>query len=564
MKKTFATIIRRKITIYLLLILTMLVAAALSVVCSQIMVHVVDNLTDSIILDKLIVGLLIYLVVSVIQNMMGYFQTILITHLNEQVGIEIKEKIIDCLFDKPLSYFSEHKAGDLQQVLLGDVLKVTSFFTDTVLSITSNALMAIAIIIYLACLQWDLLLIVLALQPVTMIIQSFFGKKVYEISDAYRDAIGDAASFSQEIITNSIQYIALGLRSFCLGKYQLFQKDSAYKSIKCSGITKLSATSISCVSVIIFVLIFGFGGYKVSVGTMTIGMLIAFIQFSQNLLDPFLELFSIKIEYEQVKPSMQRIENVIASDTVRFGCICSGIEGNIEFQNVTFSYSESEPVLSNISVRFEKGKTYCIVGKSGSGKTTICNLILRLCHPQQGQILIDGIPIDKIEEKYFRKSITYTAQAPFVFNGSIKENICLDQEISKDHLYEAVNFSGLAEDLQKFPDHENHLTGDAGANLSVGQRQRIGLTRAYIRNSPIVIFDEPTASIGQEYTRWFITQLENYKQDRLVIIVSHDEEVAACCDIVYKLNNQGHLKRITTVEGFAEKCELSKMDPSES
>lgn len=548
MKKTFAQIIRRKIAVYLLLILIMLVAAALSVVCSQIMVYVVDNLTDSVIIDKLIVGLLIYFVVSVIQNMMGYFQTILITHLNEQVGIEVKEKIVDCLFDKPLSYFNEHKAGDLQQVLLGDVLKVTSFFTDTVLSITSNALMAIAIIIYLACLQWDLLLIVLALQPVTMIIQSFFGKKVYEISDAYRDAIGDAASFSQEIITNSIQYIALGLRRFCLGKYKIFQKDSAYKSIKSSGITKLSATSISCVSVIIFVLIFGFGGYKVSVGTMSIGMLIAFIQFSQNLLDPFLELFSIKIEYEQIKPSMQRIENVVDSDTVQLGCICSGIEGNIEFRNVTFSYSESEPVLSDISASFKKGKTYCIVGKSGSGKTTICNLILRLCHPQQGQILIDGIPINRFDEEYFRKSITYIAQVPFVFNGTIKENICLDQEISKDHLYEAVVFSGLAEDLQKFPDHESHLTGDGGANLSVGQRQRIGLTRAYIRNSPIVIFDEPTASIGQEYTKWFIAQLESYKQDRLVIIISHDEAVADCCDIVYGLNDQGSLKNITGIK----------------
>ena len=547
MKKTFAPIIRRKIAIYLLLIFIMLVAAAaLSVVCSQIMVYVVDNLTDSVIIDKLIVGLLIYLVVSVIQNIMGYFQTILITHLNEQVGIEIKKNIVDCLFDKPLSYFSEHKAGDLQQVLLSDVLKVTSFFTDTVLSITSNALMAIAIIAYLACLQWDLLLIVLALQPVTMIIQSFFGKKVYEVSDAYRDAIGDAASFSQEIITNSIQYIALGLRRFCLGKYQTFQKDSAYKSIKSAGITKLSATSISCVSVVIFVLIFGFGGYKVSVGTMTIGMLIAFIQFSQNLLDPFLELFSIKIEYEQIKPSMKRIEDIMDSDSVQFGCVCSGIEGNIELQNVTFSYSESEPVLCDISASFEKGKTYCIVGKSGSGKTTICNLVLRLCQPQQGKILIDGIPIDKIDEEYFRKSITYIAQAPFVFNGTIKENICLDKEISKDHLYEAVVFSGLADDLQKFPDRENHATGDAGANLSVGQRQRIGLTRAYIRNSPIVIFDEPTASIGQEYTKWFIAQLDSYKKERLVIIISHDEEVAKYCDVVYKLTDQGHLSQITT------------------
>lgn len=548
MKKIFAPIIKRKIATYLLLSLIMLVAAALSVVCSQIMVYVVDNLTESVILNELIVGLLIYLVVSVIQNMMGYFQAILITRLNEQVGIEIKGKIVDCLFYKPISYFSEHKAGDLQQVLLGDVLKVTSFFTDTVLSISSNALTAIAIIIYLAYLQWDLLLIVLTLQPVMMIIQSFFGKKVHEISDAYRDAIGNAASFSQEIITNTVQYIALGLRRFCLGKYKMFQKDSAYKSIKSSGITKLSTTSISCVSVFVFVLIFGFSGYKVSVGTMTIGMLIAFIQFSQNLLDPFLELFSIKIEYEQIKPSMQRIENIVDSDTVQYGRICSGIEGNIEFQNVTFSYSESEPVLNDISASFEKGKTYCIVGKSGSGKTTICNLILRLCHSQQGQILIDGIPIDKIDEEYFRKSITYIAQAPFVFNGTIKENICLDHEVSKDYLYEAVVFSGLVEDLQKFPDHEDHLTGDAGANLSVGQRQRIGLARAFIRNSPIVILDEPTASSGQEYTKWFVKQLESYKQNRLVIIVSHDEEVAECCDIVYRLNSRGHLEQIATLE----------------
>lgn len=546
MKKSFAPIIKRKIAILLLLVLIMLLTAALSVVCSQIMVYVVDNLTDSLIFAKLIVGLLIYFVISVIQNIMEFFQTVLITYLNEHVGVEVKVKIVDCLFDKPLSYFSKHKVGDLQQVLLGDVLMVTSFFTETVLSVTSNALMAMVIIIYLACLQWDLLLIVLTLQPVMMIIQSFLGKKVYEISDAYRDAIGDAASFSQEIITNSIQYIALGLRRFCLGKYKKFQKDTAYKSIKSSGISKLGAASTSCVSALIFILIFAFGGYKVSTGTMTIGRLIAFIQFSQNLLDPFLELFSIKIEYEQIKPSMQRIEDIMDSDTVQFGCICSGIEGNIEFQNVTFSYLESEPVLRDVSASFEKGKTYCIVGKSGSGKTTICNLILRLCHPQQGQIRIDGIPIDTINEEYFRKSISYIAQIPFVFNGTLKENICLDQEVSEDYLYEAVVFSGLVEDLQKFPDHENHLTGDAGANLSVGQRQRIGLARAYIRNSPIVIFDEPTASIGQEYTKWFLAQLESFKQDRLVIIVSHDEEVALCCDIVYRLNDQGHLKQVAT------------------
>lgn len=546
MIKLFVQIIKKKVPVYILLILMMLAAAVLSVACSQIMVYVVDHLTDNIVLEKLIEGLLVYFVFSVIHSVLGYYQTILITRLNEQIGIEMKTGIVDCLFRKPMNYYNEHKAGDIQQVLISDVLTTASFFTETVLSVTSNALTAVAVIVYLAFLQWDLLLIVLALQPVMMVIQAFFGRKVYRASDAYRETIGEAASFSQEIITNIIQYMALGLRGFCLRKYRIYQKESADKAIKSAGIMKLSGTGISCVSVMIFVLIFGFGGYKVSSGAMTIGMLIAFIQFSQNLLDPVLELFSIKIEYEQIKPSIKRIQEITDSHIVEFGHICSEMEGNIEFDHVSFSYSDSNPVLRNVSVNFEKGNTYCIVGKSGSGKTTICNLILRLCRPQQGQIRIDGIPIDEIDEESFHKGITYIAQIPFIFNGTIKENICLDRENAEAYLGEAVAFAGLNGDLQKIPDWENHLTSDSGGNLSVGQRQRIGLARAYIRNSPIVILDEPTASIGQEHTKWFVAQLKNYKQDRLVIIISHDEKVAECCDVVYRLTDQGELEEVST------------------
>lgn len=518
----------------------MLTNALLTTLMSSITVNIFDKSLLSGDIPSMLKYALFYLLCGVSQGLICFYQNVLSVSVGQKMSIDMKQKIFNNLFLKNGNFFNEFPSGELQQIINGDTQAITSFFMDTFFTTISNVLVSISMICYLAFLQWDLLVVVILLQPAVIIIQRVFAKKVTIRSEACRISLGRLISFVQQVISFFPQYIMLGMKKYSNGVLKERQKKMFEEHIKMTKVTSLSEFLTTVVSLVMFAVLLGVGSYKISSGHMTIGILVAFIQFSQSLMQPIFQIFGLKVEFAEILPSIDRVNLLLSSDTnVKHGNKQLKNISVITFKNVDFSYSDNSSIISNFSMDFKQGNFYCITGPSGIGKTSICYLLLRLWDCKSGVILIDGIPINQYNDSYY-DYFSYISQDPFILNDSIKTNICLGDDNGR--LKDAIEFSNLEDFVSCHEQGIDYLVSDQGTNLSSGQRLRFGIARAFVRNSPVTIFDEPTSTIGKDNAKDLISKLNDFKKDKILIVLTHDNRVVEKCDYEIKLKGDGKIE----------------------
>ena len=213
------------------------------------------------------------------------------------------------------------------------------------------------------------------------------------------------------------------------------------------------------------------------------------------------------------------------------------IKGNFEFKNVKFGYNDSL-VLNNLSFKIPSGRTIGIVGPSGAGKTTIFSLLCKMYNVKSGQILIDGVNINNLDEKSIRSNITIISQSPYIFNMSIKDNFRLiKKDITDSEIIKACNAACLNEFIEALPDKYDTIVGEGGVNLSGGQRQRLAIARALVQNTQIILFDEATSSLDNETQRKIQTAIDNLKGEYTILIIAHRLSTIINCDKIFILND---------------------------
>lgn len=526
-----------------IIFILMLANSFLSIFLSQIMANLIDGLSIGAWSGMLLKTVIAYIIVSVLQQVLLGLQSILYVQVDQKITISVKKDIISSLFDKDGEFFSKVQSGDIMEVINGDSNVIAELLTATFLTTISNVITAIAMIVYLAILQWDLLLIIIVLQLLIIPIQALFGNKIYKLSSKYRELYGNNVSQSQEFLANATRFIGGGLKPFFNKKYNK-SLDNIFKAdIKLTTTTTINSSLVNLLSVLVFVAIIGIGGYKVTVGAITMGILIVFIQNSQRLIEPLFQLVNLKIELDKSMPSIERVEELANLPKEKTnGKKCEYIN-NITMRSIDFAYDENNKILQNFNASFESGNLYVIKGRSGIGKTTFCNLLLRLWKIENGKILINENNIYDLDVDSLRKRITFVPQEDFVLNTSLYENIVLDSiGVSYEDVKEALRFA----QLDDFIDNEklNELAGESGVNISGGQRQRLAIARAFIRDSSVIIFDEPTSALDRENESKIIENLKRLSKNKIIIVISHSQNVIESGEIVYdfeQLNNKTNL-----------------------
>lgn len=296
----------------------------------------------------------------------------------------------------------------------------------------------------------------------------------------------------------------------------------------------LSMTFASIVSMV-------YGGLLVINNKISIGVLVAFLEYIDSFTSPLLSLTALKTMAYRLQPSLERICGLFDTkdDSPKRNMIdnCN----NIKFDNVTFYYSHKNYILKDSTFSFESGKIYALLGKSGEGKSTIINLLLKLWRPQKGNIYIDNVDILNFDNEGLRNAISIVSQNSFFLHDTIIENVSLGVSYSYDQISNALEKVGLLESVLNFPDGMNTIIGDNGVVLSGGQRQRLSIARALLKNTPIVIFDEPTSSLDS-LTEKVVYEAIKSLHNKIVIIISHHENVKDIADVIYYLENKKILK----------------------
>lgn len=477
------------------------------------------------------IGALVYICIIVVtlfflKNVFGYLANFFLTFLRNGVMRDVRNAIYDKLIELPISYFSEKRKGDTISRITTDVNEVERSFLSVLELIVREPLTILFTIIFMVVLSAKLTIFVFIFLPISGFIISRIGKKLKKKSNQAQEENGHFLSIVEETLSNLKIIKGFNAEDRLRSKFQT--STNRLKNILNSLINRqnLASPTSEFLGIFVIVVILWFGGQMVlveeSIGAATF---IAFLGLSYQILTPAKQIskasYSLKkgdaaaariLEIIEAKSTIQDAPDAITKERFETGIIIEGI---------TFAY-EKEVVLKNFSIRVPKGQTVALVGQSGSGKSTIANLVTRFYDVQQGAIKIDGLDIKKMTKHSLRSLMGLVTQDAILFNDTVRNNINLSNlHATDDDIIEALKVANAWEFVKELPQGLDTNIGDSGNKLSGGQKQRLSIARAVLKNPPIMILDEATSALDTESERLVQKALENMMKNRTSIVIAH-------------------------------------------
>ncbi len=493
---------------------------------------------------------LLYILTLIFVFALSYGQTLLINLMGQKIMCDLRMEIFRHLQKLDVAFFDKNPVGRLMTRATTDVDALNELFTSGVISVFDDIFTLSGIVISLFLLNYKLALGVFCILPFLVLATLLFKIRVRDAHRKVRTAIARINAFLQENLTGAAVVQIFGQEN---KQYQQFTKINRvhlnanllsvlYHSIFFPLLGLISSCAIA--------LIIWYGGYQVLAGTLTLGTLVAFIQYSERFFRPISDLSEKYTILQAAMASSERIfklldtevsivspENPKAVDVQR---------GEIEFRDVHFSYTPGEPVLRDISFKVDPGERVAVVGATGAGKSTIIALLSRFYDVQQGEILIDGKDIGSFDLQGLRRSIGIVLQDVFLFSGSVYENIRLGNEAITNEMPEnAAGTVHASHFIQKLPRQYSAEIGERGSSLSVGQKQLLAFARALAYDPRILVLDEATSSIDTETELLIQDALKKLMAGRTSIIIAHRLSTVQDADRIIVLH-RGRIREMGT------------------
>ena len=484
----------------------------------------------------------IFLSLVVLQNICEYIKTYIYSFIGKQFIYELRIKVLKHIEKMSGQFFVNTNAGELFTIFDDDIDNIEQLASNMIFTFISDILVSVIMCIYLCWLQPELFFIILISQPIMFYIQKRINKKTNLLSFALRDILGQIVKEVQEYLTSVMQFIKMNAKQVFWSNYNKSGSEYTQKSLQLDMSYGKSVALGSVISAIVVCVIFGYGGYKVVTGELTIGGLITFNQYSQKLFQPIISIAQNSTYLKRILVSFDKVFNLLRNDSelVEARPIYNDqiVNGDIRFYNVKFGYDDNRIVYDKLNLHFANNMFTGIVGRSGEGKTTIINLLLRLWDVKEGCIEIDGVNLKNYNIEKLRDSISVVTQDVFLLNDTIKNNLTLlDKNISMIEIEEITKKLDLYDFIQNSPEGFETIVGDNGIKLSGGQKQRISIARVLLKNNPVIIFDEATASLDNNAQEEIIKLIFEYLKNKTVIIIAHRLKVVKECDNIIVIDN---------------------------
>ncbi len=469
---------------------------------------------------------LVSAIVWALESIFEYAYDYLWRNLAQDIQHDLRLEAYSHLQELELAYFEERSTGGLISILNDDINQLERFLDDGANEVIQ--VITTVVVIGAAFIAASPGVAGLSMLPIPFIVWGSFAFQ-NRLAPLYAD-VREKVSFLNGQLSNNLTGITT-IKSFTSEDYEtqrIETQSQAYRQSNRRAIV-LSAAFIPLIRIVIFL---GFiatlflGGLQVVAGQLSVGTYSVLVFLTQRLLWPLTRLGDTMDSYQRAMASTNRVMNLLDTPiAIHTGDIrrpVSSIKGELEFKNVTFYYNQRKPILQYFSLTLPAGKTTAIVGATGSGKSTLVKLIMRLYEVQYGQIYLDGIELSTLNLKDLRRAIGLVSQDVFLFHGTVAENIAYGSFEATDR--EIVNAAQIAEAdefIAQLPDGYNTIVGERGQKLSGGQRQRIAIARAVLKNPPILILDEATSAVDNETEAAIQRSLERITKNRTTIAIAH-------------------------------------------
>lgn len=362
-------------------------------------------------------------------------------------------------------------------------------------------------------------------------------KLVSKKLERVRDISGKSMNLLEEFVVHMMDIIITHANILFLKKYLNNEQLYINESTKLEKMIEKNQLTANTLNEIMFIVIYLISGLSIIQNTMTIGTMMAFIQYTSMLISPILQLTNSNTRIHIAIVSLRRIRTVLRiPKTVDVGTK-ENIEGKIQFENVNFSYQPEVNVLNDFNMKIEKGKKIAIVGCSGCGKSTLLKLLYRLWSPNQGKILIDDIPIEKYSLKALRDSIAIVTQDVMIFNDTVLNNINLTGDRNISEIKKMCKKIDLEDNAILMDENPEGTVGEYGVKLSGGQKQRIAILRAILQNASIYVFDEATSALDNLTQEKIMEEIDTYLCGKTTIIIAHRLSTVRNADYIYVIEN---------------------------
>ena len=482
------------------------------------------------------------IVIAAIGAGASYLESYSTESVAQSVAHDLRMRAYHHLQRLSLAYYDKHQVSASLSTLTTDIETIQDFASSGTLAIVIDLLSVIGMLILMFWLNWDFALVAASVAPLLLWFVSRFKKAVKKATKQVRQNQAEIVAVEMHGLQSQRVVEAFGTQE--LEEARLLKvSQAAVKSALQARRIKSSLSPVVTVTVAVctaFVLWRGAG--LVLSGVMTAGVLTVFLSYLARFFKPVQDLAKMTNTIAQTAVAAERVQAILETDEIiperPNARIPQSLRGEITFEHVAFRYDSEAPVLRDVSFRIEPGQFVGIVGPTGSGKSTIISLIPRFYDPTAGKILIDGVDIRDYQLQGLRRQFGFVLQDTVLFRGTVRENIAYGRpDATVEEIVEAAQLANAHNFIARMPEGYQTMIGERGMTLSGGQRQRLGIARALIRNSPVLILDEPTAALDTEAEERVIEALERLMKGRTVVMIAHRLATLRAADKVIVLKD---------------------------
>src|SRR5216110_929669 len=533
--------------------------------------------------DKLLPLILLAAVAFLVQHGFNALRIVLNNTFEQKVIFDLRSDLYSHIQLLPLRWFDNRATGDLMTRVIEDVNSVERVLID---GIEQGVVAVLQIVIVVAVMfYWNAKLALLALVPLPLLIA---GALAYTLTAHRRYRLQRRAASNINALLHDNLAGVRQIKSFAREREEHARFNRASDQLRHATLVVMRTWAIYSPSMSMFeaigaLLVLGFGSHAVLSGSLQLGDLVAILMLTAFLYDPISRLHQLNQLVQAGRAAGERVFEILDEDAepgvvAVFGDAGTAITdrgysvriiGDIRYENVSFSYMEGLPALKHISFHALPGTTTALVGATGAGKSTLVNLLVRFYEFDSGQIYVDDTPIREYDLRTLREAIGVVTQESFLFNGSIRENLLMGKPTASDaELWRAVDAANARQFIERLPQGLESVVGERGVKLSVGEKQRLSIARALLKDPPILILDEATASVDTATERLIQEALERLMANRTSIVIAHRLSTIVHADQILVLDHGRIIERgahdelVALAGNYAQLCRQSLLEAS--
>jgi ATP-binding cassette, subfamily B, bacterial MsbA len=522
-----------------------------------------EPLLDEALIDKnldfLTIAPLFVIVIMLIRGVVGFIANYTMAWVSNNVVMTLRKELFARYMMMPASYFDKHHTGELLSKVTYNTEQLARSSTDAITNIVRNVAFIIFALLTMFLESWKLTLLFLITGPVIAILVSVTSKRFRLISKKIQSAMGNITHVTQEGVESYRDIKIYGGQTHEQAAFDKVNSTNRQLAMKMEVTKSLSVPIIQMLAALGLALVLYFAVKEVINETITPGGFVTMLMLMMLMLKPLKSLTTVNAVLQRGIAAAESIFEVIdhEAEVDKGTQTLTKPKGHIQLENVVFHYPNAEaPALNKVSMDLPAGKVIALVGRSGSGKSTITSLLLRFYNHQQGKITLDGVDVEDIKLENYRKHFALVSQQITLFNDSIANNIAygsLGDSVDRDAIIDAAKKAHAWEFIEKLPNGLDTMIGERGMLLSGGQRQRLAIARAILKDAPVLILDEATSALDTESEKYIQQAMSEVMQNRTTLVIAHRLSTIESADCILVMDNGQIKEQGTHQELLAQK-----------